>query len=107
MNRIDQLFKEKGKNILSVYFTAGYPQLDDTVGVIQALEKHGADLLEIGVPFSDPMADGPVIQASGAQSLCNGMSVKHLFTTDRCAAVGIDPSGADGVSQPGNSVWVR
>ncbi|MDD4415461.1 MAG: tryptophan synthase subunit alpha [Proteiniphilum sp.] len=80
MNRIDQLIKDKGKNILSVYFTAGYPQLDDTVGVIQALEKHGVDLLEIGVPFSDPMADGPVIQASGAQSLRNGMSVKTLFS---------------------------
>lgn len=80
MNRIDQLFQEKEKNILSVYFTAGYPQLNDTVKVMQALEKQGVDMLEIGVPFSDPMADGPVIQASGAQALHNGMSVKTLFS---------------------------
>ena len=80
MNRIDQLFQEKEKNILSVYFTAGYPQLNDTVKVMQALEKQGVDMLEIGVPFSDPMADGPVIQASGAQALRNGMSVKTLFS---------------------------
>jgi tryptophan synthase alpha chain len=79
MNRIDKLFAEKKKNILSVYFTAGYPKLNDTLEVIQALEKNGADLLEIGVPFSDPMADGPVIQASGTQALHNGMSVKTLF----------------------------
>ncbi len=80
MNRIDQLFQQKEKNILSVYFTAGYPQLNDTVKVMQALEKQGVDMLEIGVPFSDPMADGPVIQSSGAQALRNGMSVKTLFS---------------------------
>lgn len=80
MNRIDKLFEEKKNNILSVYFTAGYPELDDTVKVIQALEKNGVNMLEIGVPFSDPMADGPVIQASGTQSLRNGMSVKTLFS---------------------------
>lgn len=79
MNRIDKLFKDKKENILSVYFTAGYPAPDDTVKVINILEKHGADLLEIGVPFSDPMADGPVIQWSGNESLRNGMSVKKLF----------------------------
>lgn len=79
MNRIDQLFKEKERGILSVFFTAGYPLLDDTVKVIKALEKKGVDMIEIGVPFSDPMADGPVIQASGTQALHNGMSVKILF----------------------------
>ncbi|NLX65874.1 MAG: tryptophan synthase subunit alpha [Bacteroidales bacterium] len=79
MNRIDRLFEEKKNGILSVYFTAGYPQLDDTPKVIKALEDRGVNLIEIGVPFSDPMADGPVIQASGAQALENGMSVKHLF----------------------------
>ncbi|MDD3788811.1 MAG: tryptophan synthase subunit alpha [Petrimonas sp.] len=79
MNRIDTLFTKKNNNVLSVYFTAGYPALDDTVPVLQSLEKHGVDLVEIGVPFSDPMADGPVIQASGAQALKNGMSVKTLF----------------------------
>ena len=79
MNRIDRLFEEKRNGILSVYFTAGYPQLDDTPKVIKALEDRGVNLIEIGVPFSDPMADGPVIQASGARALENGMSVKHLF----------------------------
>ena len=79
MNRIDKLFQEKKNNILSVYFTAGYPEIDDTVTVLESLERHGVDLVEIGVPFSDPMADGPVIQASGARALANGMSVKRLF----------------------------
>ena len=79
MNRIDKLFKEKKENILSVYFTAGYPKTDDTIEVIKTLEKNGVDLLEIGVPFSDPMADGPVIQASGNKALRNGMSLKKLF----------------------------
>lgn len=79
MNRIDKLFKEKKNNILSVYFTAGYPELNDTVEVIETLERNGVELLEIGVPFSDPMADGPVIQSSGSQALKNGMSLKVLF----------------------------
>lgn len=79
MNRIDQLFQQKKKNILSVYFTAGYPDLNDTVPVIQSLEKNGVQLIEIGIPFSDPMADGPVIQASGTQALKNGMSLRVLF----------------------------
>ncbi|HBT84355.1 MAG: tryptophan synthase subunit alpha [Fermentimonas sp.] len=79
MNRIDKLFQEKKNNIFSVYFTAGYPELDDTVKVIQLLEDNGVDMLEIGVPFSDPMADGPVIQSSGSQALKNGMSLKLLF----------------------------
>lgn len=79
MNRIDQLFQQKKSGILSVYFTAGYPAINDTVPVLQSLEEHGVDLAEIGVPFSDPMADGPVIQASGTRSLRNGMSVKLLF----------------------------
>ena len=79
MNRIDKLFEKKKENILSVYFTAGYPNPDDTLKVINTLEKHGVELLEIGVPFSDPMADGPVVQSSGNESLRNGMSVKKLF----------------------------
>lgn len=79
MNRIDQLFNERKEGILSIYFTAGFPKRDDTVAVIKTLEKHGVDILEIGVPFSDPMADGPVIQASGTKALENGMSVKRLF----------------------------
>src|SRR5690554_350600 len=80
MNRIDKLFQEKKENILSVYFTAGYPKPDDTIEVIKTLEKNGVDLLEIGVPFSDPMADGPVIQSSGNEALRNGMSLKKLFS---------------------------
>jgi tryptophan synthase alpha chain len=79
MNRIKQLFERKQHNILSVYFTAGYPKLDDTLTVIQELEKNDIDLVEIGIPFSDPMADGPVIQESGTRALLNGMSVKRLF----------------------------
>ncbi len=79
MNRIDQLFQQKKRNVLSVYFTAGFPTLNDTVPVIQSLVKNGVELIEIGVPFSDPMADGTVIQASGAQALKNGMSLRVLF----------------------------
>ena len=79
MNRIDQLFANKNKNVLSIYFTAGYPSLNDTVPVLQALEKNGVDVVEIGIPFSDPMADGSVIQASGTQALKNGMTLRELF----------------------------
>jgi len=79
MNRIDQLFQTKEKNILSVYFTAGFPNLEDTVPTIQALEAQGVDMIEVGIPFSDPMADGPTIQQSGTIALRNGMSLKKLF----------------------------
>lgn len=78
MNRIKQLF-EKKKNILSIYYTAGYPNLGDTIKIAEALEKSGADMLEIGFPYSDPVADGPVIQASSKQSLDQGMTLKLLF----------------------------
>ena len=64
MNRIDKLFGEKKNNILSIYFTAGYPALNDTLRIVRSLDTHGADMIEIGIPFSDPVADGPVIQAS-------------------------------------------
>ena len=79
MNRIDKLFSEKKKNILSVYFTAGHPTLNSTVEIIQELEKSGVDMIEIGIPFSDPLADGPVIQQSSQVALKNGMSLKLLF----------------------------
>ncbi len=79
MNRLDKLFKNKQGNILSVYFTAGYPQLNDTMTIIKALEDHGADIIEIGIPFSDPLADGPVIQKSNDHALKNGMSLTILF----------------------------
>ena len=70
MNRINQKLKED-KKILSIYFTAGYPELHDTVPIIQQLENCGVDMIEIGLPFSDPLADGPTIQASSTQALKN------------------------------------
>ena len=79
MNRIEVLFKKKSKRILSVYFTAGYPKLNDTVSIIQSLEAAGADLIEVGIPFSDPIADGPTIQQSNGIALDNGMTLKHLL----------------------------
>ncbi|MDR1340882.1 MAG: tryptophan synthase subunit alpha [Prevotellaceae bacterium] len=79
MNRISKLFNEKQRGILSIYFTTGYPHFDDTLTIIKELEARGADMIEIGIPFSDPMADGPVIQQSGAAALNNGMSLKKLF----------------------------
>jgi tryptophan synthase alpha chain len=79
MNRINKLFQEKNEQILSVYFTAGYPNLEDSVPMIQELVKNGVDLIEIGMPFSDPVADGPVIQHSSLIALQNGMSIRKLF----------------------------
>lgn len=78
-NRINQLFQAKSNNILSIYFTAGYPKLDDTMPLLRELQLQGIDMVEVGIPFSDPMADGPVIQASGNAALKNGMSLKVLF----------------------------
>ena len=78
MNRINKLFKGK-KNILSIYFTAGFPKLHDTTVIIDELKKSGADMIEIGIPFSDPLADGPTIQHSSEVALKNGMSLKLLF----------------------------
>lgn len=79
MNRIQQLFDRKRENILSVYFTAGYPALDTTREIIRELQQQGADMIEIGIPFSDPMADGEVIQNAATQALRNGMSLHKLF----------------------------
>ncbi len=78
MNRINQKLKED-KKLLSIYFTAGYPDLNDTVQVIQDLEKSGVDMVEIGLPFSDPLADGPTIQESSTTALHNGMHTELLF----------------------------
>lgn len=80
MNRINLLFDRKKENILSVYFTAGFPKLEDTLPILQGLQLNGVDLVEIGVPFSDPMADGIVIQNSSQQALKNGMSIRKLFS---------------------------
>lgn len=79
MNRIDKCFQEKQNNILSIYFTAGYPAINDTRRIIKALDRHGADMIEIGIPFSDPIADGPVIQKSSKKALNNGMRLELLF----------------------------
>jgi tryptophan synthase alpha chain len=78
-NRINQLFKTKEKDILSIYFCAGYPEADNTAEVIRALEENGVDMVEIGIPFSDPMADGIVIQNAATRALENGMSLRILF----------------------------
>ena len=78
-NRINSLLEDGQKNILSVYFTAGYPNLNDTMPILRALQQKGINLIEIGIPFSDPMADGPVIQKSSTTALRNGMSLHVLF----------------------------
>ncbi|WP_455667189.1 tryptophan synthase subunit alpha [Phocaeicola sp.] len=80
MNRINQLFSQKQKDILSIYFCAGFPTLEGTVDTIKALEKKGVSMIEIGIPFSDPMADGPVIQHAATCALNNGMTLKLLFS---------------------------
>ncbi|MES2266040.1 MAG: tryptophan synthase subunit alpha [Bacteroidota bacterium] len=79
MNRLNQLFASKNNNLLSIYFTAGYPELNSTVDIAEALEKAGADFLEIGFPYSDPVADGPTIQHSSQTALDNGMNLNLLF----------------------------
>tara|TARA_B100000963_G_scaffold148267_1_gene129124 strand:- start:96194 stop:96958 length:765 start_codon:yes stop_codon:yes gene_type:complete len=78
INRIDQVFKKK-KKILSIYFTAGFPNLDDTSKIIENLQNSGVDIIEIGLPFSDPLADGPTIQESSTTALKNGMNTSLLF----------------------------
>ncbi len=79
MNRIEELFNRKSEQVLNVYFTAGYPNLGDTVEIMQGLEASGADLIEVGIPFSDPIADGPTIQESNGIALDNGMTLKLLL----------------------------
>lgn len=79
MTRIEELFKNKHNNVLSVYCTAGYPELNSTLEVMKALQNNGADFVELGMPYSDPLADGPVIQESGAKAIENGMTISTLF----------------------------
>ncbi len=79
MNRINKLFQDSPKNLLSIYFCAGCPTLDGTANVIRTLEKNGVNMIEIGIPFSDPMADGLVIQDAATCALRNGMSLRLLF----------------------------
>ena len=78
MNRINKKLEED-KKLLSIYFTAGFPELESTVAIIKSLEKNGVDMIEIGLPFSDPLADGPTIQASSTQALKNGMTTERLL----------------------------
>ena len=78
-NRIDILFEDKNEKILSVFFTAGFPKLNDTLSLLEALEKSDADMIEIGIPFSDPLADGHIIQESSMVALENGMNLNLLF----------------------------
>ena len=80
MNRINKLFATKSEKILSIYFCAGHPTLEGTAETIKTLEKKGVDMIEVGIPFSDPMADGPVIQDAATKALRNGMSLKKLFS---------------------------
>ena len=79
MSRLKNLFQHKKQNVLNVYCTAGYPTLESTVEVMQALQHNGVDLIELGMPYSDPLADGPIIQASSSKALENGMTIEVLF----------------------------
>lgn len=79
MGSIQELFKRKQNSVLNIYCTAGYPLLNSTMEVMQALQANGADLIELGIPYSDPLADGPVIQESGGVALHNGMTIKILI----------------------------
>ena len=79
MTRIGQLFERKKQNVLNVYFTAGFPALNDTLNIMKSLQESGADMIELGMPYSDPLADGPVIQSSSAIALSNGMTIRMLF----------------------------
>lgn len=90
MNRIERLFSEKSGNILNVYFTAGYPQKESTGTLLRALSAAGADLIEVGIPFSDPLADGPTIQASNQRALENGMTLSLLLEQVREARAAVD-----------------
>lgn len=79
MSNLELVFKEKSKRILNVYCTAGYPALDSTMKVMASLQKNGADIIELGMPYSDPLADGEVIQVSSIKALANGMNIAVLF----------------------------
>lgn len=79
MSRTVEMFAKKKSNVLNVYFTAGYPALSDTLLIMKSLQEAGADMIELGMPYSDPLADGPVIQSSGSIALANGMTIHELF----------------------------
>ena len=79
MTRLARCFAESNHALLNIYFTAGYPNMDDTAPIIRALSEAGADLIEVGMPYSDPLADGPTIQESGTAAIANGMTLERLF----------------------------
>ena len=79
MSRISDIFKTKPHKVLNIYCTAGYPHLESTLTVMRALQENGADIIELGLPYSDPLADGPVLQASNSRALKNGMTISKLF----------------------------
>jgi len=79
MGRLNELFARKKRDVLNVYITAGFPQMDSTLAIMEALQSSGVDLIELGMPYSDPLADGPVIQESSLQALANGMTIEQLF----------------------------
>ena len=79
MSRLKALFQQKKERVLNVYCTAGYPELQSTLPVMRALQDSGADIIELGMPYSDPLADGPVIQQSSARAILNGMTIEQLF----------------------------
>jgi hypothetical protein len=91
MNRIDKLFQQRSEPVLNIYFTAGFPELNDTRKILKGLEEAGADLIEIGIPFSDPVADGPTIQES----------------TKRLSRGSAGAGSADGLPQPDCAVRDR
>ena len=93
MNRINKIFREKSKGLLSLYFCAGHPTPDGTADVIRTLENKGIDFIEVGIPFSDPMADGPVIQDAATKALRNGMTLRKLFAQ-------LEPLREQGVKLP-------
>ena len=93
MNRINQIFQEKSKGLFSLYFCAGHPTLESTSDIIKTLEQKGIDFIEVGIPFSDPMADGPVIQDASTKALRNGMTLQKLFSQ-------LEPLRKEGVKLP-------
>jgi tryptophan synthase alpha chain len=79
MSRLSELFKKQNERVLNVYCTAGFPQLNSTLQVMESLQANGANIIELGMPYSDPLADGEVIQSSGNVALANGMTIDTLF----------------------------
>jgi tryptophan synthase alpha chain len=96
MNRLQNTFQEKNNHILNVYCTAGYPQLNSTLEVMKALQQHDADIIELGMPYSDPLADGPVIQQSSSIALANGMTIAKLFEQLKDFRQNPPPTGGNG-----------